>query len=611
MKRISAVILLTLIICGAVSAQPGPDTLWTKLHSPGSHGYSVKQTSDGGYIITGQSYLWGEEDWDLYFLKTDSEGDYQMDLLVGGELDEVGHCVYQTPDGGYISAGFKEIVPDSNYKAYVVKVNNYGFVQWERTYGEPFDYTVAYGLTEAGGNCWVITGHAYNSFVDSSWTYLAKIDSDGDTIWTKTIADYQFQLGVSVQETSDGGFIIAGESRIDLIHNYPSLTKTNAAGNRIWTRVYEDATLEAPYIGNRVVQTNDGGYALLVSDNIGGSSQFVLIKTDSDGNELWRRDYGTNIGDFPYSLDLTSDGGFVMTGGQGVYIVKADSAGNQEWEKTVSGGTESEGHSIQQTNDDGYIVVGYQGFIYGGFGQCYIWLVRLDSEVPTLYVDLIPDDNNIEIPPEGGSFDYTVRVVNSGSNTERFDIWTEIELPNIGSVPIFNVENITLAAQTTVERDRTQYIPGYAPAGVYTYLAYIGDYPWMVDFTDSFEFEKEGSDDGYLGNPLDWTCSGELFTNEKVSAITSQQPDQFALDPAQPNPFNPETILSFNLPEDSDISLVVYDIQGREVAVLLEGWQNAGIYRITFDASNLPSGMYIARLNAGEYSQAQKLLLIK
>ncbi len=88
-------------------------------------------------------------------------------------------------------------------------------------------------------------------------------------------------------------------------------------------------------------------------------------------------------------------------------------------------------------------------------------------------------------------------------------------------------------------------------------------------------------------------------------------PENFVLYPAYPNPFNPETKLSYNLPEDGYMTLQIFDIQGNETAYLINGWQNSGYHELIFDAANLPAGIYFARLTSGTFNQTQKLLLIK
>ena len=222
-------------------------------------------------------------------------------------------------------------------------------------------------------------------------------------------------------------------------------------------------------------------------------------------------------------------------------------------------------------------------------------------------VSLTPLNPPIIIPEGGGSFEFNIAVANNSGAPQTLDLWTVIVLPNMGYVPILSLMNFTFPP-ATINRDRSQVVPGYAPGGTYTYYGYLGDYPWVVDHMDSFTFFKEGSDGGHLGTPSDWICAGEPFSREDMVSI---HPSEFILHPAHPNPFNPETNLTFDLPEAGNVSLVIYDVNGREIVRLVDGWRQAGVYEAAFNASSLSSGIYFARLQAGDFQQTRKLLLIK
>jgi hypothetical protein len=157
-------------------------------------------------------------------------------------------------------------------------------------------------------------------------------------------------------------------------------------------------------------------------------------------------------------------------------------------------------------------------------------------------------------------------------------------------------------------RDRNQFVPANAPAGQYSYNGYTGIYPNIIWDMDSFNFEKLGVNlDRGISDWLNW---GEDFGNQAV-ALNTIIPQKFALSSAYPNPFNSATKLQYQLAEDCLVSLVIFDIRGREVVKLAEGFKPAGSYETTFNASGLPSGIYFASFKAGEFHQTQKLLLIK
>lgn len=230
-------------------------------------------------------------------------------------------------------------------------------------------------------------------------------------------------------------------------------------------------------------------------------------------------------------------------------------------------------------------------------------------EEDPMSITMTPLNPPIIVPAGGGSFEFNIAVANNTGAPQTLDLWTVIMLPGVGYVPVLNLDNFTFPP-VTIDRDRNQAVPGHAPAGEYTYYGYLGDYPWVVDHFDSFTFVKEGGDEGgSLGSPADWICTGEPFVTEASAA--SNLPESYALNPAHPNPFNPETTISFDLPEAGQVSLVIYDVQGREVARLADGFYPAGGHQLSFDGSDLSSGIYFVRMVSGNFYQTQKLLLIK
>lgn len=222
-------------------------------------------------------------------------------------------------------------------------------------------------------------------------------------------------------------------------------------------------------------------------------------------------------------------------------------------------------------------------------------------------VTLIPESPSIVIPAGGGSFNYTVNISPPAVSPERFDVWVDVVLPE-GSVygPVIN-RTLTLQPGNPLSREMNQSIPGNAPAGEYLYRCTVGDYDLGVIWSiDQFGFTKTGVDGASGGF---WTCRG--FDLNESTADFADIPTVPALHSIYPNPFNAETNLSFFLPEDGDVNLVIFDIKGSEIIRLVDGWHPAGGYDIKFDASRLASGVYFARLTGGSLCQTRKLLLIK
>ena len=225
-------------------------------------------------------------------------------------------------------------------------------------------------------------------------------------------------------------------------------------------------------------------------------------------------------------------------------------------------------------------------------------------------ITLTPYNPPVQIPAGGGSFDFNIEIANTSTTTQTFDGWIMATLPGGAQVgPLLGPVTLALAGGVSIARDRTQAVPGGAPAGMYTYDAYVGIYPSTIWDEDHFDFEKLSTSDG--GSFVsEWGNWGDSF-EAMAGAVSARMPDEIGLLPAYPNPFNPETHLSLSLPEAGYVTLIIYDAQGRIVARLYDGWYPAGYHEVTFGAQGLPSGIYFARLTAGQVRQTQKLVLMK
>ena len=228
--------------------------------------------------------------------------------------------------------------------------------------------------------------------------------------------------------------------------------------------------------------------------------------------------------------------------------------------------------------------------------------------IPNVTIDLEPVSPPIQIPPGGGSFNFNASIHNGEATSQTFGVWIMVQLPN-GSWwgPALGPLTLTLAPNFTLTRTRTQSVPGSAPAGAYVYEGRVGTYPATVWDSDSFPFTKLAVGDGGALVP-EWSNTGQSF--EIGQTEVTQMPSAFTMG-VRPNPFNPTTTISFALPEAARVTLAVYDVSGRQVAELVNGWRDAGSHEVTFDGSNLTSGIYVYRLTADNFSASGKMVLMK
>jgi hypothetical protein len=346
--------------------------------------YSVQQTDDGGYIIAGDTRSFGAGEYDVYLIKTNALGDTQWTRTPGGADAEGAYSVEQTADGGYILAGetFGAAGPD----IYLVRTDAGGDTLWTRTFGNPGDEDMANQVRQTADDGFIVVGHSWLYGPGNSDVRLIKTDANGDTLWTRTIGGTGDEEGNSVQQTADGGYIVAGATesfgtgRFDVY-----LIKLNGAGDTLWTKTFGDTTSDE---GHSVEQTADGGYIITGATNYnGGAGQrdLYLVKTDVNGDALWTRTIGGSDDDEGSSVRQTADGGYIIAGstlsfGAGtydVYLVKTDANGDTLWTKTYGGSQRDLGWSVCQTTDGGYVIAAYtQSFGAGGED---VYLVKTDS----------------------------------------------------------------------------------------------------------------------------------------------------------------------------------------------------------------------------------------
>jgi hypothetical protein len=337
----------------------------------GDNGSSVQQTSDGGYIITG--FTTGRN---TYLIKTDATGDTLWTKIFGGTDEAKG--VQQTTDGGYIICGATYDFGAGDYDFYLIKTDAIGDTLWTKTYGGTGDDEPTSVQQTADGG-YIITGETGE--INGFDVYLIKTDAIGDTSWTKTFGGTNTDFARCVQQTTDGGFIItgitssfgSGAGDVYLIY----------IGDTVWTKTYGGAGNEQ---GFSVQQTTDGGYVIVGNTRSFGAGQedAYLIKTDAIGDTLWTKTFGGAGYDGGYSVQQTTDGGYIIVGytssfGAGnydVYLIKTNAIGNALWTKTFGGTGHEEGFSVQQTTDGGHIIACMTGS-FGAGGDVY--LIKTDS----------------------------------------------------------------------------------------------------------------------------------------------------------------------------------------------------------------------------------------
>jgi hypothetical protein len=347
-------------------------------------GYSVQQTTDGGYLVAGNTRSYGAGGSDVYLAKTNANGDALWTRTYGGTGYDAGFSVLQTSDGDFIIAGVTSSYGAGNGDFYLIKTNGNGDTLWTRTVGGSAAEWGRSVRPTADGGC-IATGYT-ESYGAGSWdVYAVRTSASGDTLWTRTFGGTSTDEGWSVQQTSDSGFVIAGYTKSSGSGNSDVyLVKTDAHGDTSWTRAFERGIGSWDF-GCDVQQTFDSGYVITGCTQSEGldTLDIYLIRTDFRGDTIWTRTYGGPRWEESYSVQQTAEGGLIIVGytrsfgGNDVYLIKTDACGDTQWTKTYGGASGATGNSVRQTSDGGYIIAGYTDSL--GAGDYDVYLIKTDS----------------------------------------------------------------------------------------------------------------------------------------------------------------------------------------------------------------------------------------
>jgi hypothetical protein len=309
--------------------------------------------------------------------------------VLGRFQDERIISVIQTADGGYVLGGYtskKDTVPpygSINQDFLLVKLDATANIVWAKTYGSPNTEETFTSCKQTKDGGFVLVGHTGTNILTRN-AFLVKTDAIGDTLFTRTIGEYNGMYCLDVLETGDGGFVMSGNmkdlsSRLGIF-----LYKMNIKGDSLWSVFIAGSAQGINYVSTSFGQTTDGGYIIAGYYSYGqGYSDMLLLKTDSLGKVLWNQTYGQGPNDVALSVQQTDEGGYIMGGTTSVLgtsddllLVKTNAKGDTNWTKAYGGGANEGGGYVRQTSDKGYILSGSTASF--GAGGMDAYLIKTD-----------------------------------------------------------------------------------------------------------------------------------------------------------------------------------------------------------------------------------------
>jgi hypothetical protein len=428
----------------AILAQTAPNIHKQKSFGGSSLDYasSIQQTTDRGYIVAGSSvsndgdvsgHHGSSSYYDYWIVKLKKNGDIQWQKSLGGSFGDGASSVQQTIDSGYIVAG-DSYSKDGDVSGHhgshrssdywIVKLTKNGDIQWQKSLGGSSD-DEATSIRQTTDSGYIVAGYSYSSDGDVSSNrgksdyWIVKLTKNGDIQWQKSLGGNGYDNANSIQQTTDGGYIVAGVSFSndgDVSRHHGSIgsadywiVKLTKNGDIQWQKSLGGS---ADDWATSIQQTTDSGYIVAgwsssnngdVSSHHGssgnhGTTDYWIVKLTKNGDIRWQKSLGGSGNDYANSIQQTTDGGYIVAGysysndgdvsnNHGDYdywIVKLKKNGDIQWQKSLGGSGYDIATSIQQTTDSGYIVAGSSGSnddkVSGNHGAWDYWIVKLSKD---------------------------------------------------------------------------------------------------------------------------------------------------------------------------------------------------------------------------------------
>ncbi len=382
MKKIF-LITFALLLNGLVSQS---QITWEKLFSAKNTDVfrSVQEVPTGGYVIAGYTSDSTVSDSDAYVVRMSASGDtlWTYRQNIGLSKKDLFYKVINTSDGGFAMCGYTSSITGISDDILIVKLSSSGQMIWTKTIGGS-GRDRAQDIIELSNGSFAIAGYTTSPPALYYDAFLYKVDANGDSLWYKRYGTSVYDDANTVRALSNGGFLLGGQSTNGANGFDQFLIRTNDSGDTLWTRKFGTAgtdNIEYIAVGNNSFflagGTNGAG--------VGGDDGYV-VKTDTSGNVLWTKTYGGSAPDDFHRVEITSDGGLVMSGTTSstgalqpnMWLMRANATGDSLWSRAFGGDNHDHGYSGMETTDGGFILVGHTGSF--GFNGEDGYVVKTDA----------------------------------------------------------------------------------------------------------------------------------------------------------------------------------------------------------------------------------------
>ncbi len=532
---------------------------------------------DKNFIIIGTTASFGAGDRDIYVLRVNMQGDTIWTKAIGGPDTEMGYSITPTHDSGYIVCGITKSFGAGIQDIYLVKLNSMGDTIWTKTLGDAGE-NYGWCIQPTFDTGFIVVGYTKLFGTGKYDVLMIKTDSNGDTIWAKTYGGIEDDYGYSVKQTADSGYIIVGMTKsFNTGFGNIYLIKTDIDGNMTWSQNFGNTGLQ---LGKDICQTTDKGYIITgFSSATTMNTGVLLMKTDSAGNEEWSKYYGNGVGSGE-SVEQTNDGGFILAGttssniskNNGAYLVKTDTTGCVPPDINI-------GNDTTIFINDSLTLVADSGF------ASYLW-----NDGSTTQSILI-NASNLGV----GTFQYYAYVENENGCSSSDTIIVNI---NCNQLSVFLGNDTIISINDSILLD--------AGVGYETYLWSDGSTNQTINIIGMI---VDTGEHVYSVIVTDSNgCQGYDTIQVKVVIQTSFNQISTESDiKIYPNPASNKLFIEIGTPRKENVIIEIFNLHGK--IVYTKQYGNANYKIDVIDLSKFKKGLYVIRVRSNNILKNEKLII--